>query len=228
MTPIRGVLVDVDGTLVDTNDAHAKAWVEAFAEEGFDVPFEKVRPLIGMGGDQLLPRVVGIEKKSEQGKRLADGWARIFRERYLEDARPLPGARELLAELHRRGVKLVAASSGEEEIAEALLAKVGAQDFLTDKTTSADAEKSKPEPDIVRAAREKSGLAAEEVAMLGDTPYDVEAARPVGVRMIALRSGGFPDDTLEGADALYDDPADLLAHLDGSPLFPKESADGVR
>lgn len=220
MIKIRGVLVDVDGTLVDTNDAHARAWVEAFAEEGLDVPFEKVRPLIGMGGDQLLPRAADIEKESGQGKRLADAWARIFQEKYLGSAEPLPGARDLLAELHARGLKLVAASSGEEEIAEALLAKVGAQEFLADKTTSADAEKSKPAPDVVRAAQEKSGFAPAEVVLLGDTPYDIEAARPVGVTVIALRSGGFPDETLSGAAALYDGPADLLAHLDGSPLFP--------
>jgi HAD superfamily hydrolase (TIGR01509 family) len=212
----------VDGTLVDTNDAHAQAWVEAFRIEGLTIPYEKIRPLIGMGGDQLLPRVAGIEKESEQGKRLSDAWSRLFSENYLPHVAPLPGAQDLLRALHGRGLRVVAATSGEQEIADALLAKVGADPFLSGKTTSKDAEKSKPAPDIVEAARKKAGLSADAVVMLGDTPYDIEAARPLGIAAIALRSGGFPDDTLRGAAAIYDDPADLLAHLEDSPLFNEE------
>ncbi len=218
MTKITAVLVDVDGTLVDTNDAHTRAWVEAFAENGFTIPYEKVRPLMGMGADQLLPRLVSVEKESETGKRLGDAWLRIFRDNYLPDIKALPGAADLLRALHERGLTIIAASSGETELADALLERAGATPFLTDRAAGGDADRSKPAPDIVRVALEKSGAPANATLMLGDTPYDIEAARPVGVGVIAFRSGGFPDEALSGALALYDDPADLLAHLDTSPL----------
>lgn len=219
---IQVVLVDVDGTLVDTNDAHARAWVEAFAESGRQVPFEKVRPLMGMGGDQLLPRVVGVEKETDEGKRLADAWSRIFRERYLPHVRPFPGAADLLRHLHDQGLKLIAASSGEQELADALLEIVGARELLAGRTSSADAKRSKPAPDIVEAALKKGGASPQETMMIGDTPYDIEAAQPVGVEVIAFRCGGFPEETLQGARAIYNDPADLLAHWDDSPLAKRQ------
>jgi len=218
VTAITTVLVDIDGTLVDTNDVHAQAWAEAFADEGFKVAFEQVRPLMGMGSDQMLPRLVSVEKKSEQGERLGEAWLRIFRDKYLPSVQALPGASDLLRALHERGVRIVAASSGEAEIADALLERACATPYLSGRTASNDAERSKPAPDIVEAALKKSGASASETLMIGDTPYDIEAARPVGVGVIALRSGGFPDDKLRGALAIYDDPADLLAHLDDPAL----------
>lgn len=212
------VLVDVDGTLVDTNEAHARAWVEVFAGGGHDVPYAKVRSLIGMGADQMLPRLLGIEKESPEGKRLAQSWGTLFRERYLPFAKPLPGAADLLRRIHDRGAKLVAASSGEEDIADALLERVGAKELLADRTTSKDAKRSKPAPDLIEIAVKKGGAEPGATILLGDAPYDIAAAQPVGVGVIALRSGGFSDEALAGALALYDDPADLLAHWDDSPL----------
>ncbi|MES2461081.1 MAG: HAD family hydrolase [Armatimonadota bacterium] len=215
---IRVVLVDVDGTLIDTNDAHAHAWVAAFAESGKEVPFAAVRPLIGMGGDQLLPKVVGIEKDTEEGKAISDAWTRLFKERYLPTAQPFPGAADLLQRIHDQGIKIVAATSGEEDLADALLDKVGVRDLLTARTSSADAKRSKPAPDLIEAALTKGGSTADEAIMLGDTPYDIEAAKAAGVGVIAFRCGGFPPVTLQGALAIYDDPADLLLHWDSSPL----------
>ncbi len=215
---VRVVLVDVDGTLIDTNDAHAHAWVAAFAESGRNVSFDTVRPLIGMGGDQLLPRVVGISKETDEGKTIADAWTRIFRERYLPTAEPFPGAADLLRHIHHQGIKLVAATSGEEDLADALLEKVGVRDLLAERTSSADAKHSKPAPDLIEAALKKAGAEAAEAILLGDTPYDIEAAKTAGVGVIAFRCGGFPEETLRGAMALYDDPADLLARWDESPL----------
>lgn len=215
---IRGVLVDVDGTLVDTNDAHALSWVDAFAENGRRVDYDEIRSLIGMGSDQMLPRVVGIEKDTEEGKRLSDAWSRIFREKHLPFAQPFPQAAELLQRFHQNGLQIVAATSGEEDIAESLLERAGATPFLSGKTTSADAKRSKPAPDIIAAALKKCGVLAEQAILLGDTPFDIEAGLSYGVAVVALRSGGFPDSALSGAIAIYDDPADLLAHFDESPF----------
>ncbi len=213
-----GVLLDIDGTLVDSNDAHARAWVEALAEAGHDVPFERVRRLIGMGGDQLLPEVIGLEKDTPEGQRISDRWVAIFKEKYLSGLRPFPQVRQLLMRMREERLPLVAATSAKADQLDALLDIAGVKDLIKEETTSDDVEESKPEPDIVRAGLRKLGCDASEAVMLGDTPYDIEAAGKSGVGVIALRCGGFDDSDLAGALAIYDDPADLLAHYDESPL----------
>ena len=132
------------------------------------------------------------------------------------------GANELLAGLHAKGLRIVAASSGGEKIASALLELVGAEPFLSATTTASDAKRSKPAPDIVLAALRKAGASTDAALLIGDTPYDIEAGRAAGVGVLALRSGGFSDTDLAGAVAVYDDPADLLAHLDNEPIFQSE------
>jgi HAD superfamily hydrolase (TIGR01509 family) len=218
MAHIRGVILDVDGTLVDSNDAHAKAWVEAMAEYGYHVPYEKVRPLIGMGGDKVLPETIGIQKDSPLGKKISQRRAEIFKERYLPTVRAFPKARELLQRMRESGLKLAVASSAQPDELEALLNIVGASDLIEVKSSSKDAQGSKPDPDIVQVTLQRLGFPPDQVIMLGDTPYDIEAARKIGVGTIALRSGGWPDHELRGALAIYDDTADLLAHYDSSPL----------
>lgn len=219
MSAIKAVLMDIDGTLVDTNDAHAKAWVDALAEGGYNVPYGAVRPLIGMGSDQLLPRVVKVEGESPEGQALSEAWKRIFQHDYLPHVQVLPGATDLLKALHAKGLRVVAASSGAGEIADALLALVNASDCFCAKTTADDAKKSKPEPDLLHAALKKAGTHPEAAVLIGDTPYDIEAARAAGIGVIALRSGGFSDADLSGALAVYDDPADLLKNLASVPIF---------
>ena len=214
----RAILLDVDGTLIDSNDAHAQSWSDTFAEFGLDVPFEKVRPLIGMGGDKLLPTVSGIEKESEEGKRLSERRGEIFRERYLETLRPFPGARDLLLRLRRDGRTLVVATSAQEKEMRALLKQAGVDDLIEERTSSSDAEHSKPDPDIVEAAVETSGARPDECVMLGDTPYDVRASRRAGVPVVALRSGGWSDAELAGAAEIHDDAAALLADYERSVL----------
>ena len=216
--PIRGVILDVDGTLVDSNDAHARAWVEALAEEGIRVEFERVRPLIGMGGDKLLPEISGIEEESPEGKRISERRGEVFKEKYLPSIKPCRGSRELLKRMKGDGLKLVVASSAKEDELDPLLEIAGASGLIEEKTSSDDAENSKPDPDIIQAALDGSGLSPEEAVMLGDTPYDIEAAKKAGVDTVALRCGGWKDEDLAGAIAIYDDPADLLAHYDRSPL----------
>lgn len=213
MGKIRGVILDVDGTLVDSNDAHAHAWVEAFAEFGIKVEFEKVRPLIGMGGDKLMPEVSRVEEESGRGKKISERRAEIFKEKYLPTLKAFPETKELLLRMKEDGLKLAVASSAKEDELKPLLEIAGAHDLVGEKTSSDDAENSKPDPDIVKAALDGLGYRPEEVFMLGDTPYDIEAAGRAGVKVIAVRCGGWDDDGLGGAVAVYDDPADLLDHL---------------
>ncbi len=175
---IKGVIFDIDGTLVDSNDAHAQSWVDTFAEAGYDVPFDVVRPLIGMGGDKLLPKTIAKSRDSEEGKKLVKRRSEIFRERYLPHLRPLKGARDLVLRVRSDGLKAVVATSAKEE--------------------------------------ELRGLLKEYLVMIGDTPYDIEAASRAQVRTIAFRSGGWKDDALKGAVEIYNGPDDLLAHYESS------------
>jgi HAD superfamily hydrolase (TIGR01509 family) len=217
-TQIRAVLLDIDGTLIDSNDAHASAWIDALGEFGYDVPFERVRDLIGKGGDKLLPEATGIEKDSERGKQLDKRRSEIFKRVYLPQLRPLPGAQRLLEHMHQQGLQLVVATSAKTEEMDALLEICGADGLIDARTSSEDAEKSKPDPDIIQAALQKAKVKPREALMLGDTPYDIEAAARQGVQSVALRSGGWDDESLAGASAIYDDAADLLAHYDESPF----------
>jgi HAD superfamily hydrolase (TIGR01509 family) len=212
------VLFDVDGTLVDSNDAHARAWVEAFAEFGVQVDFAHVRRCIGMGGDKLMPEVSGLRDDTPKGSAISDRRRDIFKEKYLPRLRAFPGARELVAALKERGLTLVAASSAKKDELKPLLAVAGADVLLDAATSSDDADESKPDPDIIHAALKQAKARAEDAIMIGDTPYDVEAAARAGVPVIAFRCGGWGDADLKGAIAIYDDPADLLGKLSESPL----------
>lgn len=212
------VILDVDGTLIDSNDAHARAWVEVGAEFGHEIEFAHVRRLIGMGGDKVLPRITGLDEDSPEGERITERRGEIFRERHLPGLRPFPGTRALLERLRADGLRLVVASSASEEDLEPLLEKAGIADLVEERTSSDDADASKPEPDIVLAALRSAGVGPEEAVMLGDTPYDVEACGRAGVRIVALRCGGWDDRALEGAVAVFDDPADLLRSYGSSPF----------
>ncbi len=215
---LRTILLDIDGTLIDSNDAHARAWVSAFAEHGYVVEFEQVRPLIGKGGDKLLPELTGLDPHSGEGKRISASRGEIFRSRELPSLRPTPGARDLLEHLRARGLDLVVATSAQADEVQAILEQAGVADLIEVAASSDDANESKPDPDIIQAALRKAGSQAAHSVMLGDTPYDVEAATRARVPVVAVRCGGWTTDALVGAAAVYDDPADLLAHFDESPL----------
>ena len=216
MKRIKAVLLDVDGTLVDSNDAHAQAWLEVFQRNGYPGTFEWVRELIGKGGDKLIPEVSGLTHDSHEAKRLSKERSALFAREYLPQLRPFPQAEALLRRLREQGLDLIVASSASEDELKPLLEVCGALPFLQDQTSSDDAKHSKPDPDIVQVALRKAGCSPGEAVMLGDTPYDVQAASRAGVHAIALRSGGHPDSALSGAVAIYDDVADLLAHFDDS------------
>jgi HAD superfamily hydrolase (TIGR01509 family) len=209
-------ILDIDGTLVDSNDAHARAWVDAFAEAGLQVPFDAVRRAIGMGGDKLLPQVAGISADSPQASRISKRRAEIFAQRYLSTLQPFPRVRELLQRLTDDGFTIVVATSANGDEVGALLDAAGVRDLISSKTSSDDAERSKPDPDIVAAALARSGADPYATLMLGDTPYDVEAARSAGIAIVAVEGGGWTRDDLRGAIEVYADAADLYARYEQS------------
>lgn len=219
---LKGVIFDIDGTLVDSNDDHAQSWVDTFAEAGYDVPFDAVRPLIGMGADKLLPQTIGIAHDSEEGKKLSKRRSEIFRERHLPKLRALPGSRDLVMRIKSSNLKAIVATSAKDEELKGLLKAARVDDLMEEKATASDARSSKPDPDIVEAAIAESGIPANSLVMIGDTPYDIEAAAKADVRTIAFRSGGWSDNALKGAVEIYDGPADLLANF-ASSLISKEN-----
>lgn len=217
MADLRGVLLDVDGTLIDSNDAHASAWVRALREHGYTVAFERVRRMIGMGGDKLLPAVTGgLDAESEAGKQIGDRRRQVFLTEFLPTLRPTDGARALLERLRADGLRLVVASSAQEEELQPLLERAGVADLIEARASSDDAGRSKPDPDIIHAALQQARWEPHDVVLLGDTPYDIEAAKNAGVATVAVRCGGWSTDRLRGAVAVYDDPADALARYESS------------
>jgi phosphoglycolate phosphatase-like HAD superfamily hydrolase len=217
------VIFDVDGTLVDSNDAHARAWVRAFAESGITVAYAAVRRAIGMGGDKLMPAVAGIEEDSPAGKTIADRRGEIFKSEYLPALRPFPQTRELVTRLKQDGYALAVASSAKDQELHALLELARVADLISIRTSSDDAENSKPDPDVVAAALKRSKCSAGASIMIGDTPFDVEASHRAGVRAVALECGGWTSAELGAAVAIYRDPADLFAQYDQSVFVDREA-----
>jgi HAD superfamily hydrolase (TIGR01509 family) len=215
---LSAVLFDIDGTLVDSTDAHAQAWVKAFAESGITVDFNHVRRCIGMGGDKLMPAVSDLAEDSPEGKRISRRRGEIFKRELLPQVTAFQDADRLVAELRGRGYRMVAASSAKKDELQLLL-KIARVDTLMDAATSSDdAEESKPDPDIIEAAMKLVQATPTEAVMIGDTPYDIEAARRGDIPTIAFRSGGWADRDLKGAIAIYDGPWDLLKNIDASPI----------
>jgi HAD superfamily hydrolase (TIGR01509 family) len=204
-------LLDVDGTLVASNAAHARAWHAALAEHGIEVPVAQLSRLIGMGGDKLLPAAAGIDAASDLGKQVSERRAAIFRSDELPALQPTRGAAELLTFLRANGVRLMVASSADAAELGALLAVCGAPELADDAATGDDAAGSKPDPDIVQVALDRIALPATDVLLLGDTPYDVAAGRRAGVDVVAVTCGGWSENDLAGAVSVVADPAELQA-----------------
>jgi HAD superfamily hydrolase (TIGR01509 family) len=214
----RAYILDVDGTIVDSNAAHVEAWQRAFAKHGHRVEAGRISIEIGKGGDKLVPAILGEAAEEREGEALrkaqTEGFLEIAATRKLS---PFPGARELVAELRRRGIRTAIATSSGGEHLEALGRSAGLDlKHLTDELVTADhIEESKPAPDLVVAAVRKLGLAAADCVMVGDTPWDARASVAAGVPCIGVRSGGNDTATLLGAGArvVREDLADVLAHL---------------
>jgi HAD superfamily hydrolase (TIGR01549 family) len=218
---IKAVVFDIDGTLVDSVDLHARAWQEALAHFGKQVPFEKVRYQIGKGGDQLMPIFLSKEELAKFGEELEEYRGELFKREYLPRVKPFPKVRELFERVIADGKRIALASSAKkEELAEyKRIAHI--EDLIDEETSSDDAEKSKPHPDIFEAAlAQLGGPNVEEVVVVGDTPYDAEAAGKAGLKTLGFLCGGFPEEDLRAAGCIriYRDAADLLAHYEESPL----------
>ncbi|MDV8024889.1 HAD family hydrolase [Rhodococcus sp. IEGM 1330] len=217
--PVDAVLLDIDGTLVDSNYAHVDAWSRAFRDAGRAVPSWRIHRCIGMDGSTLLETLVGSSDSA-----LAGEAKKLHGEYYAAasgDLEVLPGARELLADLNSRGVTVVLATSAPESELTTLRDLLDVEDSVAVVTSGEDAEVAKPEPDIIAVALERAGVEAERAVMVGDSVWDIESASRAGVRAIGVLSGGISRGELvdAGAAAVFDDPADLLEHVQGSPVF---------
>jgi phosphoglycolate phosphatase-like HAD superfamily hydrolase len=225
MTRIRAVFFDIDGTLLDSNDAHAHAWLDSLRGHGHNIPFDRVRSKIGMGGDKLLPAILGIAGDSIEGRSITERRSMILKAHYLPDIGPFHGARVLVDRLRSRGLTCAAVTSSSRDDAHDLLRAAGVADLMDAVITADDADRSKPDPDLITVALEAIGVGTAEALIVGDTLYDIEAGARAGVSVVALRCGGAPEKDLRGAIAIYDDPADLSSQLDRSPLALDRESD---
>ena len=217
---IQAVFFDLDGTLVDSNEMHVLAWQEAFRSVGTEFDRQVIHDQIGKGADMLVPALMPDADETQQD-RLAKAHDEVFKAKFLNQVGALPGAHDLLARVHAAGQTVVFASSASAEDLEHYIDLLAARDLVGAMTSADEVEHTKPAPDIFAAALEKvAPLTASEVIVVGDTPFDIEAAAKCGIATVAVRSGGFPDEALRGAGAvaLYDDAAALLADYDRSPL----------
>jgi len=217
---IKAILFDIDGTLVDSNDCHVTAWEEAFSGVGAAFDRQVLHDQIGKGTDMLVPTLLPDIDEDGQEK-LGEAHGEAFKSKFLDQVKAFPQARELLERVHQAGQQVVLASSASKAELDHYLDLLDARGLVAETTSSDDVEHTKPAPDIFATALKKiAPLSPEEVIVVGDTPYDIEAAKKCGIAAIGLRSGKFPDQALQeaGAIAVYDDVAALLGDYDRSPL----------
>jgi HAD superfamily hydrolase (TIGR01509 family) len=213
----RAAILDIDGTLVDTNYHHAVAWYRAFRRNGVVLPVWRIHRHIGMGGDQLVAALAGDEVADQKGDAIRDAEKDIYME-LIDEVEPMAGARDLVAELKDRGHTVILASSAKADEVDHYLDLLDVRGLADDWTTSADVEATKPEPDLVRCALEKAG--SDGGVMVGDTPWDVKAAKRAGLDTVTVLTGGFSEQELRdaGAVAVFESVAELNRGLDGTVL----------
>lgn len=210
-------ILDIDGTLVDTNYQHAIAWYRAFRKNGIILPTWRIHRHQGMGGDQLVPTLIGEGKAQEIGEEIRAAEKELYAE-LIDEVEPMEGARELIGDLKKRGHAVILASSAKQEEVEHYLDLLDVAEIVDGWTTAADVEATKPAPDLVHAAMEKgNGLPG---VMVGDTTFDCEAARNAGVETLAVLTGGFSPEELRaaGAVAVFESVAELRDKLGDTPF----------
>ena len=212
-------ILDIDGTLVDTNYQHALGWYRAFRRHGIVLPVWRIHRHIGMGGDQVVAALTDEQTENDLGEEIREAEKELYFE-LIEEVEPMEEARELIAELGERGHVVVLASSAKEEEVERYLDLLEARDLADAWTTSADVEATKPAPDLVDSALSKVGGSADDAVMVGDTPWDVKSAAGAGVGTLAVLTGGFAIEELResGAREVFESVAELRAGLDRTPL----------
>lgn len=216
----KAVLCDLDGTLLDSNHFHAEAWQRTFAEFGIPVSFDDAVKQIGKGGDYVIPYFVPPDKVKELEEPIKDFRKKLFHREYMDRIVPFSDARRLLERMRQEGLRIAVASSSDKGDLEAFLMLLKIHDLVEENTTSDDAEKSKPSPDIFQASLKQLGIEPEEAMVLGDTPWDLEAAKKAGIPAVAVTCGGWTVEQLREAGAIkvYRDPADLLRNFETSPF----------
>jgi HAD superfamily hydrolase (TIGR01509 family) len=221
-------ILDVDGTLVDTNYHHALAWYRAFRSQGVVLPVWRIHRSIGMGGDHMVEALCGEDLERELGDEIRAAEKPLYEE-LIGEVEPLEGAHDLIRELKERGHPVVLASSAKDEELERYVDLLGARELADDWTTSADVERTKPDPDLVEVALEKAG-SPEDAVMVGDSIWDCEAAGRAGLETLAVLTGGFSDRELRdaGAVAVFHSLEDLRRSLDGTPLAATSSRSAAR
>jgi HAD superfamily hydrolase (TIGR01509 family) len=217
--PVEAALLDVDGTLIDSNYQHALAWYRAFRRYGIVLPVWRVHRAIGMGGDQLVPALAGEKVDKEKGDEIRETRDPIYKE-LLSEVEPLHGAHDLIVDLKERGVRVVLASSSPKDELEHYLELLDAEDLADASTTKDDVEATKPAPDLVRAALAKAGVEADRAVMVGDARWDVEAAAKAGVETLCVMTGGWSKQELReaGAAAVFESADELRRRLDETLL----------
>jgi membrane protein len=215
----QAILFDIDGTLVDSNQFHVLAWAEALHAAGHDFRMAELHDHIGKGADNYV-RALLPGASDEEAEALGDAHGKLFKQHYFHRLTPFSGARELLQRCKAEGLRVILASSASGEELNHHLDVLDARELVDGCTSADDVGHSKPCPDIFEAALTKAGVAADQALVVGDTPYDIQAAEKAGLKAVAVRSGLFSDERLEGAIAIYDDVADILARFDESPLRP--------
>ena len=219
---MKAVLLDVDGTLVDSNAFHAEAWQRAFAQFGIQVAYETALQQIGKGGDQLLPVFVPKEQLETTGESIEKFRKNLFQREYLKYVRPFRHVRQMVERMQDAGLRVAIASSASKEELQTYKKIARIDDLVEEETTSEDVENSKPYPDIFSTVLERLGIEADEAIAVGDTPYDAEAAMNAGVRTVGVTSGGWKREDLERAGCIevYRDVAELLEHFEDSVFAP--------
>lgn len=218
---IKAVIFDIDGTLIDSVDLHARAWMETFAIFGHKQSFEEVRQQIGKGGDQLMPVFMSDEEIRRSGELVEKLRGHLYKQRYMKLVKPFPKVRELFQRIKADRLQIALASSAKGDELEYYKKLVHVEDLLEADTSADDAEKSKPYPDIFQAALAKlHDVAPEEAIVIGDTPYDAIAAKGAGIQTIGVLCGGFPETDLRDAGCveIYQDPVDLLKNYEQSAI----------
>jgi HAD superfamily hydrolase (TIGR01509 family) len=212
-------VLDIDGTLVDTNYHHAVAWYRAFREHGIVLPVWRIHRHIGMGGDQMVAALTDDRTEEEQGDAIRDTETKRYLE-LIDEVETMDGSRELIEHLKQRGHTVVLASSAKEDEVDHYLDLLDARELADAWTTSADVEATKPAPDLVTAALDRAGGSSDDAVMIGDTPWDVKAADGAGVQTLAVLTGGFSVDELREAGALdvFESVRELCERLDRTPL----------
>jgi HAD superfamily hydrolase (TIGR01509 family) len=214
---VTAAILDIDGTLVDTNYHHAVAWFRAFRQHGHIVPLWRIHRHIGMGGDKLISALLSDEVEERDGDDIRAAEKALYLT-FIEEVEPLRGARALMEDLRDRGSQIVLASSAKEDEVDHYLDLLDARGLADGWTTSADVEATKPSPDLVLAAIEKVG--SKDAIMIGDSTWDCEAAKAAGISSIAVLTGGFSEEELRaaGASEVYSSIDELRVSLDDTPL----------